>query len=518
MGLDGRASERTHRWADRSWAQLGCLAMVGVSAAACGPQAALPDVPLRSLCGQPDGRVQLLALDVDEAASIKPKRAADRWVFTVHQLQPDAGSTPGGSTQSPSGRIVSVDSCGNDLRTVVSDAVRFWRFPTSDEPVWLACAYDTGELWWFDPTSDGPARSLGLVSRDESGDGPPRPPDLCAAMVVTDDAVIVQRPGDDNFGSIVRVPVDATGPGDEEVIGHGRWISTAATAPATEVFVRDRDGAVVGIDVRSGHSEIIVTAEPHQRVRWSMDRIFSVYDPDLSTLLIVNGDTGEELDVPTPPAIQDAPTYVGAWGRDAGLRVRSAPGSIAVAWLPELTLQSLVGSWVTGRRVGQHGAVFTHASDEGLDLTMIDTPGAEPRMLLAASGGASWIGDEHLVALDRAVPLQDANAVSRSEEARDWLSVPLDGSAPTLLVSGVHDPRPLTGGDWATVRGFDDHGPGTLLVVHADGRSLGRLDDGVAPGLRGWVDREDPFAAAVGVMYFVPADEDRRGVWYAEPE
>lgn len=96
------------------------------------------------------------------------------------------------------------------------------------------------------------------------------------------------------------------------------------------------------------------------------------------------------------------------------------------------------------------------------------------------------------------------------------MTIPLDGSAPTILAHDVLDPRALTDDRWASVHGVGGGVGGalSLVVVDANGDRLGTLDEGVSD-LPWPDDRRDALSPEDNVVYRVEALA-RRGLWYAE--
>ncbi|MEM6995439.1 MAG: hypothetical protein AAF721_33325, partial [Myxococcota bacterium] len=390
------------------WKVWGRVLTMGACLAACGPEApGIPDAALRSVCGQPEGPIQLLALGPDETVRTHPKRAGDRWVFAVHDIVEDGAlSTPTGNVADWSGaRIMSVDACGEDLQTILPGAAHFDRHEVNGTEVWLGCVYETSELFVLDPTSQQPPRSLGRVAVAAGAADLHPLPTPCAPRMFADGAVILQRPGDEDQGPIVRIALSEDGPEAEVVLGHGHWLGGPRTATdLSEVFVEAPDGSVVALDVQGGPSEIVLQLEPDQYVRWYADGILGVHDRETLALRLYDRRTGAHLDVPPVPgdrAVVQLSDYVSP---DRALLRRASGEDVLLVWLPELTTQTLEGAWQGGTRVGATAAVVSRMAGDVHDLYVIDAPGSEPRRLLAGSGGPSWFRTQDIIAPDRPQP------------------------------------------------------------------------------------------------------------------
>lgn len=159
--------------------------------AACGPRDATPSagVPMRSVCGQPEGPIQLLALeDHEQLASLV--RAGDHWLAAVDVYDrpvvpsPAEGSDPG-SIPLPARELRTFDACGDDSRTVFEHFVSLGQ----RDDRWFSCDATQG-LMWFDP----------------AGSRTPQRVASCGRYAVIDgDLVVEERDPEGGLGTLVRL-------------------------------------------------------------------------------------------------------------------------------------------------------------------------------------------------------------------------------------------------------------------------------------------------------------------------
>ena len=225
-----------------------------------------------------------------------PWRVDDRWVFAIHEYDGDVSFPHRAQVEHSlvGTRLVSVDDCGEDVRTVVDGGA--WPVYQSEgtaaeETVWLACSLHTGELWQFDPAGDEPPVSLGLThgSLVTHSDGPDDYVEFhrCDRVLATDDAVVVQRPNDGDGFSVERVTLDDALTTDP--LANGSFVDAHWDGGAPEVFVLDETLGLVVVDADTGESEVL--AEP------------PVFDPEVVNGRYVawrEGPTATELVVPRP--------------------------------------------------------------------------------------------------------------------------------------------------------------------------------------------------------------------------
>lgn len=488
-----------------AWAGLSLIAlgwMVG-----CGPGAATPPAPLRTICGS-DDPIQLVAIEANETIDGAPTPAGDRWLVTVRE-DDDA-------------RIVSFDACG-DARVVASHASLVSRVDPNgnDDGVWLACNETLGEVLSFDPAGDREPVSLGRIAADWWSDQTPHY--TCRNLVVADDVVVMPRPrepaadaGTTEAVSIVAVPLDEGIPGARE-LAVGTWVTQGPTQSRPDgVFVRDKD-MIVAVEIATGAREEVTVVDPADDVR-VLDQRFVVLDSREAGVRVRDRQTGLERALSVPPS----EPYEG-WVESLGFSSRMVrlgnAGATAMLWLPHMELQLIEGRWHHVLPFGEGVLAGSDLGEDGWAVAVVDRPGADPRPLVTGVDNR-WrrsADGTAVVVADRPFTPRPLDGMPPLETRTNLLSVPLDGSMPTTLVHDVFDPRPLTTGEWATVRGFDGTGVGSLVLVDDAGEALGVIDDGVVPLLSSWIAPTESLVESDGVVYFVE-DEERHGLWYAEPE
>lgn len=461
--------------------------------AACGPGDATPSarVPMRSLCGQPEGPIPLLALDEHEDVAAIWKHD-DRWLIEVETYDEIVLDPPalGEILPQPVGsRLVSVDACGGDPRELLSSRAAVARHGPVEDSIWLACTV-VPQLVALDPYGEQSPRVLA---------------NGCPTHAVLGHDVVFEQP-DANLQPMVFVVALDEGGETPQLLADGRFAGAWAHPDGPrEAFVRF--GAdLLAIDLDTDQTETIAVLEPLDNAWVDGGRYIRITEADEPDFVLVDRETGREIDVDAPPEVDAEGRNIGTLWRSSPdlLSLRRAGGTMAV-WLPELTTHRTDDDWTSVERVGDRLAFTVFEDYHGLDLYALDGPDASPRMLRSRVGAVLGYEGESALMMEHPV---------KTFEPQDLLSVPLDGSTPTIVAHQLAHHRRLTDGRWATTRRNDLDEPATLLVVDADGDPLGRIDDDAVPGIGPGPD-PDPTVASEALIYMVRGP-DRRGLWYAE--
>jgi hypothetical protein len=137
---------------------------------ACAPDEDEIDLPI-DVCGQ-DEPVQILALEDEQVIGERgTARFEERWLFGVRTFEIPLTSVStalmGGEDRpyrQTRAEIVTVGECGDDRRVVAAGADTIYPATSEGEP-WLACAAETGDLYWFDPEGAWEPRFVGRAAR-----------------------------------------------------------------------------------------------------------------------------------------------------------------------------------------------------------------------------------------------------------------------------------------------------------------------------------------------------------------
>jgi len=472
-----------------------------------------------------------MPLASNETVLAHPERVGDRWLFSVLEYAGDPSYPPAAGLEHAivDMRTVSVDSCGEDPRTVVEGAawpIRHSEVTEDDESpaVWLACSMHTGELWWFDPTGESPAISLGLTGGtrvlQENGPGSFESFHRCDSVLIIDDSVVVQRPDQGAGPWIERIDLDE-GLGAER-LANGTFVDAYWDGGTPEVFVMDEALGLLAVDTDTGESEVL--AEPGVSDPTVEDGRYVTWRPasGANETVIVDRETGEQIEVADPPRAQapdGSPDFLVTWRGDGVWALNTTSSSVLV-WLETMQSQSLdTSGWAYVGRTEGRGVVLGRESGSRHSYYVVDGPGQEPRPLIVDVGKEVWLRPDALIVPKDPPLLYGADASPPlSDSLIDYLLVPLDGSPPTTLVRDVFIPLALTNDRWAAVQGYANDGVGDLLMLDPDGGSLGRIDTDVYPYLSLFAGQGvDPHDPTDSILYQVrdPAGE-RTGIWFAQ--
>lgn len=444
---------------------------------------------MRSLCGQPEGPIQLLALeDHEQLAGVF--RAEDHWLAWVDVYDGSVVSSPtetmpagtGGTipdaSAGPFVRLLAhelrvLDACGDDARTVIDQVTTLAQHGDR----WFACDIPEG-LMWFDPAGRRPPQRVASCSR---------------YTVVDTDLVVEVREPEGAVGKLVRLSL-AEGREPEPVwTVDGTWVRSWAPPDRPRLMAR-YGASVLEIDPDTGTTETLVELEPLEDAFVYDGRFVAIETEGAPDYRIWDRVTDETVAVPLPPPAPHARGGLDWTYAKPGLLAIGRYDAPVVVWLPELEVVPLPEGAVVRGRLGDTLVVGVSSR-----IDVIDGPGADPRTVATDLGGVYAVQTQGIVA----------------EHRGDLVSIPFDGSGPTTLAHDVHDPRALTADRWASLDGIGGvDGALTLVVLDPDGDRRGIIDDGVSD--LPWPDyARDALAPADDVVYRVEAP-DRRGLWYAE--
>ena len=446
---------------------------------------------MRSLCGQPEGPIELLALEDHEHVSAL-FRAGDHWLANVEvydrsvvPARADTGSEGTGGTTPDDGvvpevrllarELHAIDACGDNPRTLFDHVAMLQQHGDR----WFAC--DTyADLTWFDPAGRRAPQQVASCSKHTVVDG---------------DLVVEERDPDGGVGTLVRLSLAEGREPEQKWAVDGKFVRSWAPPDHPRLIAR-YGASVFQIDPETGATEAIVDLEPLEDAFVYDGRFVAIEAVEAvgeAGYRVWDRDTGETVELPAPiDSIDDGLgsldwTYAGT----GFLAVRRYEASVAV-WLPELVVQPLPDGAAVLARFDDVMVVSV-----GFDtIDVIDGPGAAPRRLAGNLSHIYAIEAEGIVA----------------ERWPDLVSIPLDGGPATTLAHQVLEPQRLTDDRWASLDVTD--GVRSLVVVDGGGDRLGTIDEGLADFA--WPDfRPDALHPADGVVYRIDAPE-RRGIWYAE--
>jgi hypothetical protein len=449
------------------------LASIGLVATlvACAPDEDEIDLPIE-VCGQ-DEPVQILALEdeqvIGQGASA---RFEDRWLFGVRtyeipltRVDTALQGAEGRPYRQTGAEIVSVGECGEDRRVVASGADTIYPATSESEP-WLACAADTGELYWFDPAGAWEPRFLGRSER-------------CGQHLVRGSTIFVLLAD----GALVRVRLDA-----DDFVAEA-LVSDVVVAPAffdhrvagtvlpDDVFVVLSDRTVARVALRTGAVQLEL--EGADSVNVSDDRrwlTWGVRDPDDNPVAawLRDRESGEDF-------LLGAPSWRGvvAYLRDGyaiakGTSDGDAPQTQVVE---SSTLRSL---WLTGSPIVWEivdGTVVVTDVTEILDGLPTDLTSLEAELIDFESGERTKAGVTGLdvTVVDGAMWQIDSTRYADSDLPAaftpfDVLRIPLDTLDREVARARVFSELELSGDRWIVSSALDEDLLAELRFL--DGTSL----------------------------------------------
>ena len=493
LGVDDpRRARRAPLFPDASLDRMGCrrIAVLTWLLTGCTPDDdGAPRIPMRSLCGQPEGPIPLLELDVDERVE-HVRQAGDRWLLWVktfdrsilEPIPPD--EVPPRVTGVD---LRSVDACGDDLQVLLPQVSTVGSSSDEGDAVWIACADAVQRLTWFDP----------------AGQRPPVPLGWCSPYRFVDRDVVLEQDVDGR-ATVVRLSLQEGHDPMEVWRVDGTWVRAAGPTPP--LFAR-HGASVLEIDPATGATEDVVELEPLEDATVIDGRFVQISIWGEDDFRVYDRETGADLEVDAPVG-GDQTGELSSTLRTSGpgyTSLRHAGGSVAV-WLPEMIAQPLPDGGLPVGRVGD--AMVVIGGEHRRDVHVIDAAGETPRRI------AEGVRDLHRVDADSVVVSSEP---AHPQALADVLAVPLDGGPATVLARGVLQPQALTGDRWATPLPDDADDSDDAAVLHVldpDGEPVGVVDAGVA--LQPWLEwPREVLSPTERIVYSVVAPE-RYGVWMAE--
>ncbi len=489
---------------------------------ACAPDEEEMDLPI-DVCGQ-DEPVQILALEDDQAIGRQgTARFEERWLFGVRTFEipltrvdtalMGAEWRPYRQTRA---EIESVGECGEDRRVVAAGSDTIFPATSADEP-WLACAADTGDLYWFDPAGEWEPRFVGRSER-------------CGRHLVRGATIFVLLAD----GALVRVRLDDAGLEAEALV------SDVVEAPAVfdqrgdgaalpdDVFVLRSDRSLARVALRTGAVQLELEGADSFDVsedrRWLTWGIHNDDDEPVSAWLR-DRESGEDF-------LLGAPTWRGVdadlRGGYAFVRGTSEGDAPQTQVLEPATLRSL---WLAGAYIlwgGVNGSVVvTDVTDvlsgvaelptdpNSLEAELVDFESGERTkvgargLAVAMAGGATWQVD--------LTPYVHSD-VPAAFAPFDVVRIPLDTLDPEVARARVFSEFELSSDRWIVASALDENLLAELRFL--DGKSLRHrafAEDVVIFGERFDIRREakqGPPAIIEDLTYQVHArGSDRTGVW-----
>ena len=495
---------------DRCPQRLGAVLLAMLSTAGCTEEFVSPQfAAMRALCDEPAGPIRVLSVSDNERVVSRTRRYGERWVVEIDVYTGDA--VDAGNTNNlpdPETRVVSVDACGDDRQVHASGLLWARRDGTGQDAVWLGCEQQTRELLWIDPQRPPARRSLGPSGDPndpfeafESGD----PFFECGRWLRLDRDIWVERPTMAGLSSIARMSVPSDGEPVEHEVIDGQWVGTWAPEDgAAQLFLRD--GTEIRVrETDGGEETLVVEVDTFEEANVVQGRYVRITDLVSPALRVFDRQTGNEIETEVSPG---GPGAAGdGWSSTDGVMLRSGGSSTTLVWLPELEAQELPGAWQQPRRLEDGRVVLLSLSFDGPSIHLIAGPGATPMLLADDIDRYYGVFDDAVLGL-----------AARPENTFDFVSIPLDGSSPQVLVPTVQGVQAVTGGRWATMRDVSSKQTAELLLVDGDGEDVGRVDTDTAlrfgPTFAQTVGRFE----ATDWLAWVVDRRGRRGLYYAELE
>ena len=468
-----------------------------VAVAACGdPRSdATEDVTFAELCGGVEP-VRLLPLAEDEMIPWDQRSVAaveGRFVLGVRDRVDISTFYAGVDRPGAARRLVSVDACGGDERSVAEDVDTVFVAPRPGAPS-FACAGGEDRLTWIDPLGVVAAREVGAVG--------------CALAWVDDRAVFELATGPDG-ADLVAARFDGTGALREaEILAQNvaAWERRSLTRdrfpvgdePTGRVFAL-ADRQLLDIDVRTAQTRVIAEDVRSFGAQYPV----LVYFGDAGVFLL-DLDQNIEIEIDSPFAsFSQGPIF--------------GPGTVALVD---------PGGWAeTGFITLEDHEVYTRTYRWSPLATMSDGT----RLL---RGGVSttpyglyrWRPGENQEYLEG--PPLDA----WFDEGDVWLLTHAYGEHertqeiavlddPTLerrvVVENVYRPQRMSDEAWLTVRAEVGQVAGDLLLVHADDNTATQLVDRNVHLEFSAFTGGPAQPPADGTVIYVVVDGERSGLWTA---
>lgn len=444
---------------------------------------------LEEECGS-EGPVQLLRLEADERVPSTPRSTArygDRFLVGIGRYDVPLAALTGLETPT-SVRVVSVDACGNDRRTI-AEGVDLLFPPTRDDRPWLACSTQTGDVMTIDPTGTESAQLLG-------------------------------RGGGCRVGSV----------------GEERWVAIGAEGGALKLLVTGPEGfSTVSEDARQIETDTEKSRLLFSTIHGELREYVPVMD---DSIFLADGvsyfgmsDDGESFVTTSALDLLEPVSWnVFRRGETEGMtlpetRIRHIGDGFAFAdenqtvYVEPETMQSWVyeGSWnVIGRLPDGRLLIWPPEEDR---IVAVPLDGSEPQTLITGripasgriDGDVLWTWVHDGAAGDSPFP----------STVGELVRLPLSGGDPTSVVDDVHQPLGLTDGRWVSVRGADENERGDLWVIDPETDQAHRIDEGVDlhfVRLNGpvWAYPSDGLHEASETFFYTIRDAgERTGLWRA---
>ncbi|MEM7154032.1 MAG: hypothetical protein AAF799_14375 [Myxococcota bacterium] len=488
------------------------LFFIAVTCGACGPDD-LGDEPamLGERCGSTEP-TQLLPLLPEEIVSFGANSTApyeDGWLVAVTTLDAPFDGTLAG--QAVAHRVVSVDACGQREPELVLEGVdRIFPPPASGDLPWLACSSATDEMFTFDPEGEGQASSQGVVEH--------------CLFRVSGDRIWMSTTRNGGQHELISLSPSPGG-----IAGTTSWTVTDELAPGLGSFAVDAAGDYAWmvndagelIEIELEPRGFTLLAEGVGTVFTALDGRFVVWGSEADTFTpgewtILDRESGEHIDVDVDGErellVRGSPfSLVFEAGRD------EQTSDYAIVRLPTLEVSALTGGrW--GRFVdnGPGDMVLLELGPEP-DLHVLRSGSSTPELLYEGNvvdfrvdDGVVWAWDYY--------DYQPSPAL-RDNQTR-LVRIPLDGSAPEVVVDGVWQPRGLDDGRWLAVQDHGGDGLGELRVLDPVEGTSQWIDDDVSL----WFTRLSGFAHSFSGETTLSSDDpflysvhhsERSGLWAA---